>query len=146
MKKGVKEERLVEDLFIPLAKENKLDETRVAALWRLAFEFHFDWMLLPRLLWERVPEQFRNKVIELFLASPKAINDYERRQLEIFTEDYWTFNDFSTTDNVGKTALKMILGKMEDMPSTRHTAMFKFIKEYDHSATKFHEMTKTITT
>ncbi len=145
LKKGVKEERLIDELFIPLAKENRLDEKRMAALWQMAFEFHFDWMLFPRQQWERVPLNLRDKVIDFFLSSPKAINDYERRQLEIFTEDYWNFNDFSTTDNVGKMALKMILGKMGDTPSARHTAMHKFIKEYDHSATKFHEMTKTIT-
>lgn len=145
LKKGVREERLIDELFIPLAEENKLDEKTMAALWQMAFEFHFDWMLLPRQQWEKVPLDQRDKVIEFFLTTPKAINDYERRQLEIFTEDYWNFNDFSTTDKVGKTALKMILEKMGDTPAARHTAMVKFIRDYDHSATKFHEMTKTIT-
>jgi len=145
LKKGVREERLVEELFIPLAKESKLDEKTMVALWQMAFEFHFDWMLLPRQQWGKVPLNLRDIVIDFFLSTPKAINDYERRQLEIFTEDYWNFNDYSTTDSVGKTALQMILGKIGDTPAARHTAMFKFVKEYDHSATKFHEMTKTIT-
>lgn len=111
----------------------------------MAFEFHFDWMLLPRKQWETVPANMRDMVKELFLTTPKAVNEYEKRQLEIFVDDYWDFNDYSTTDEIGKTALKMILGQTGDTPSARHAAMVKFIRDYDHSAVKFHEMTKTIT-
>ncbi|MBD5427330.1 MAG: hypothetical protein HDR38_07270 [Treponema sp.] len=145
IKRGVKDERLINELFIPLAKKGRTDNKTMKALWRLAFEFHFDWMLLPRSQWEKVSLNMRDMVKELFLTTPKAVNEYEKRQLEIFVDEYWDFNDYSTTDEVGKTALKMILGQTGDTPSARHTAMFKFIRDYDHSTVKFHEMTKTIT-
>ena len=145
IKRGVKDERLIEELFVPLANKGKTDKKTMEALWRLAFEFHFDWMLLPRKQWETVPANMRDMVKELFLTTPKAVNEYEKRQLEIFVDDYWDFNDYSTTDEIGKTALKMILGQTGDTPSARHAAMVKFIRDYDHSAVKFHEMTKTIT-
>lgn len=144
LKKAVKEERLVDELFIPLASNNKLDKDTIDQLWRLAFEFHFDWMLLPRAIWERVPYNLRDNVRALFLSTPKATNEYEWRQLEIFVDDYWDFTDFSTDERIGKTALKMILGQAGDTAKARHDAMIEIIRDYDHSAVKFHEMTKTI--
>lgn len=144
LKKAVKDERLVDELFIPLVTQNKLDKDTIDQLWRLAFEFHFDWMLLPRAIWERVPDDLRDNVRELFLSTPKATNEYEQRQLEIFVDDYWEFTDFSTDDRIGKMALKMILGQVGDTAKARHDAMIEIIRDYDHSAVKFHEMTKTI--
>lgn len=144
LKKAVKDERLVDELFIPLATQNKLDKDTIDQLWRLAFEFHFDWMLLPRAIWERVPDNLRDNVRELFLSTPKVTNEYEQRQLEIFVDDYWEFTDFSTDDRIGKMALKMILGQAGDTAKARHDAMIEIIRDYDHSAVKFHEMTKTI--
>lgn len=144
LKLGVKKERLIEELFIPLAKSGKLDNNTYIQLWRLAFEFHFDWLLLPRQQWEKVSEQYRPKIIEFFLLTPKATNEYERRQLEIFLEDYWYFNDFTTEDKVCVKALKMILGTTTDSPIARHTAMKEIIEEFDKSTVKFHEMTKIL--
>lgn len=144
LKLGVKKESLIKDLFIPLAQSGQLNNATYIQLWRLAFEFHFDWLLLPRQQWEEVPEKYRPQIIELFLSTPKATNEYERRQLEIFLADYWIFNDFTTDDKVGAKALKMILGTAANTPATRHSTMKEFIEEFDKSTVKFHEMTKII--
>lgn len=144
LKLGVKKESLIKDLFIPLAQSGQLNNVTYIQLWRLAFEFHFDWLLLPRQQWEEVPVQYRPQIIELFLSTPKATNEYERRQLEIFLEDYWDFNDFTTIDKVAVKALKMILGTAANTPVTRHSVMKELIEEFDKSTVKFHEMTKIL--
>lgn len=144
LKQAVRKESLIDELIIPLIQKGTFDSEVKKELWRLAFEFHFDWMLLPRSSWEKVPMEMREDVNQLFLSSPKAVNEYERRQLDVFVENYWDFTDFSTTDNFGKKALRMILGQTGETAKERHDAMLGFINEYDHSPVKFHEMTKII--
>lgn len=135
---------IVKDLILPLIEADEMNETVISALWRLAFEFHFDWMLLPRTLWQTVPENLRPAVIELFLSSPKAINQHERRQLEAFADEYWTFNDYTTDNPMAKKALQLILGEYQFSPTSGHAEQRGFMREFDQSPVKYHEMTKII--
>lgn len=66
LKIGVKKESLIKDLFIPLAQSGMLNNVTYIQLWRLAFEFHFDWLLLPRQQWEEMPEQYRPQIIDFY--------------------------------------------------------------------------------
>lgn len=138
MKMAVKNGELIEKLFIPLVENDKLTKENIKELWRLAFEFHFDWMLLPRTQWGAVPKKWRAKIFDVFRNTPKAVNEMEQRRLEQFLESYWDFNDFTTDNPIAKTALQCILGTIK-LRDPR-----QFIKEFDKSAIKFHEMTKTL--
>ena len=136
--------RIVADLILPLLEADEMDEETKKGLWRLAFEFHFDWMLLPRAIWQSVPEKYRGRVNELFLSSPKAINQHEQRQLESFVDDYWTFNSYSTDNPTARKALQLILGEYKFPSAAGYAEQKGFMHEFDYCPVKYHEMTKVL--
>ncbi|MCF0185607.1 MAG: hypothetical protein HUJ98_03850, partial [Bacteroidaceae bacterium] len=119
LRKAAAREILIKELFVPLMKEQNynLFEQDTNALYRLAREFHFDWMLLARDKWEdgissiNVDDKEKaKKAIEAFFkCSPKITDDKERFYLSEFLDKYWEFQQ-PTGDDISTTALNMILG------------------------------------
>lgn len=135
IRKSVRNGTLIQDLINPLLEEGVMTREIIEELWRLAFEFHFDWMLLPREQWEHIASTNRDFVKLIFLHHPKAF-ERDINFIEEFSEKYWNFKDFSTTDPIAAKALKMILGTYTEKDPRQ------FMKEFVGSHTIFHEMTK----
>ena len=142
--------RMVEDLLIPLIEKNALDEDTIKELYQLALEFHFDWMLLERNKYltaiedknEEIQETIKADIIAFFRNTPKCTGVDERNSLDDFLERYWTFTKCTSTNKLGQTAAKLILGDPEALG--RNGNMDTFLEQYDSCRYKFSELSKTI--
>lgn len=141
---------MVEDLLVPLIEEGLLDDDAAEELYRLAREFHFDWMLLDRNKYlsalegknEEAKETIKDGIIAFFRNTPKCTGVDERNALNDFLERYWTFTKNTSTDKLGQTAAKLILGDPEALG--RDGNMDVFLEQYDGCRYKFSALSKTI--
>lgn len=142
--------RMVSDLLVPILRksEGQLDDETVSELYRLAYEFHFDWMLLDRYKYlsaienEDDKEHLKAGIIDFFSRTPKCTSMDEHTSLDDFLTRYWMFTRYTATDKIGVTALKLILGDPEALG--RNGDMDKLLEAYDNCRYKFSEMSKTI--
>ena len=141
---------MVEDLLIPLIEVEGLDDDTTMELYRMAREFHFDWMLLDRNKYlsaiedkdEETQETIKAGIIALFRSTPKCTGVDERNSLDDFLERYWTFTKNTSTDKLGQTAAKLILGDPEALG--RNGSMDAFLEQFDSCRYKYSELSKTI--
>lgn len=72
---------------------NKDKRCDFEALWRLADEFIFDWMLLPRSVWEECTgnDSQKKKSVEMLFGQRPDMHGSELAQLGQFVKSYWTF-------------------------------------------------------
>ena len=131
---------LIEKLILPLLESGELTDSIIKDLWRMAFEFHFDWMLLPRAQCQTIPQDKKEFVEKLFLSTPKAKSEQEKNRLQEFVRNYWNFGGYTGEDVLIRRAFNMMLGNNDRPVDPR-----EFLKEFDNSPFKYHEMTKVIT-
>lgn len=144
----------IRDIWLPLLKkrEYKLTQADIGHLYLFALQFHFDWMLLPRDLWQAQIEEAaesedeKEKIIQaladFFCQTPKATDERERVSLRDFVKRYWTFDGYPKVDAVAETALKLILDKPDAL--VKMGDLKEFLKIYDECRFKYIEMSKAI--
>lgn len=144
----------IRDIWLPLLKkrEYKLTQADIGHLYLFALQFHFDWMLLPRDLWQTQIEEAaesedeKEKIIQaladFFCQTPKATDERERVSLRDFVKRYWTFDGYPKVDAVAETALKLILDKPDAL--VKMGDLKEFLKIYDECRFKYIEMSKAI--
>ena len=144
----------IRDIWLPLLKkrEYQLTQADIEHLCLFALQFHFDWMLLPRELWQiqiaeaagsdGEIEEIRQAVTDFFCQTPKATDERERMSLRDFVKRFWTFDNYPKIDYIAEAALKLIMGK----PDARMKAgdLKEFLKIYDECRFKFIEMSKAV--
>lgn len=143
---------MVSDLLIPLLKESDghLDKEAVSELYRLAYEFHFDWMLLGREQYlsaieaedDETKEQIKSAIIDFFHKTPKCIGIDERNALDDFLSRYWDFTKSTSTEKIGVAAAKLILNDPDALK--RYNNIEDFLEQYDACRYKFSELSKTL--
>ena len=144
----------IKDIWLPLLKkrEYNLTQADIGHLYLFALQFHFDWMLLPRDLWQAQIEEAaesedeKKKIIQaladFFCQTPKATDERERVSLRDFVKRYWTFDGYPKVDAVAETALKLILDKPDAL--MKMGDLKEFLKIYDECRFKYIEMSKVI--
>ena len=144
----------IKDIWLPLLKkrEYNLTQADIGHLYLFALQFHFDWMLLPRDLWQAQIEEAaesedeKEKIIQaladFFCQTPKATDERERVSLRDFVKRYWTFDGYPKVDAVAETALKLILDKPDAL--MKMGDLKEFLKIYDECRFKYIEMSKVI--
>lgn len=144
----------IKDIWLPLLKkrEYNLTQADIGHLYLFALQFHFDWMLLPRDLWQAQIEEAaesedeKEKIIQaladFFCQTPKATDERERVSLRDFVKRYWTFDGYPKVDAVAETALKLILDKPDAL--MKMGDLKEFLKIYDECRFKYIEMSKAI--
>lgn len=144
----------IKDIWLPLLKkrEYNLTQADIGHLYLFALQFHFDWMLLPRDLWQAQIEEAaesedeKEKIIQaladFFCQTPKATDERERVSLRDFVKRYWTFDGYPKVDAVAETALKLILDKPDALMNMGD--LKEFLKIYDECRFKYIEMSKVI--
>ena len=144
----------VKDILLPLMRKRQwqLTDNDVENLYRFAMQFHFDWMLLPREMWqqqiaeaadsEEEREAMAHAVTDFFRKTPKATDERERTSLADFVKRYWTFDNYPEIEKVAQTALNLIMDKPDALLKVGD--MRDFLKIYDEYAFKFIEMSKAI--
>lgn len=144
----------IKDIWLPLLKkrEYNLTQADIGHLYLFALQFHFDWMLLPRDLWQAQIEEAaesedeKEKIIQaladFFCQTPKATDERERVSLRDFVKRYWTFDGYPKVDAVAETALKLILDKPDALMNMGD--LKEFLKIYDECRFKYIEMSKAI--
>ena len=144
----------IRDIWLPLLKKHEYNLTKadIGHLYLFALQFHFDWMLLPRDLWQTQIEETsesedeKEKIIQaladFFCQTPKATDERERVSLRDFVKRYWTFDGYPKVDAVAETALKLILDKPDAL--MKMGDLKEFLKIYDECRFKYIEMSKTI--
>lgn len=144
----------IKDIWLPLLKkrEYNLTQADIGHLYLFALQFHFDWMLLPRELWQAQIEEAaesedeKEKIIQaladFFCQTPKATDERERVSLRDFVKRYWTFDGYPKVDAVAETALKLILDKPDAL--MKMGDLKEFLKIYDECRFKYIEMSKAI--
>lgn len=144
----------IKDIWLPLLKkrEYNLTQADIGHLYLFALQFHFDWMLLPRDLWQAQIEEAaesedeKEKIIQaladFFYQTPKATDERERVSLRDFVKRYWTFDGYPKVDAVAETALKLILDKPDAL--MKMGDLKEFLKIYDECRFKYIEMSKAI--
>ena len=144
----------IKDIWLPLLKkrEYNLTQADIGHLYLFALQFHFDWMLLPRDLWQAQIEEAaesedeKEKIIQaladFFCQTPKATDERERVSLRDFVKRYWTFDSYPKVDAVAETALKLILDKPDAL--MKMGDLKEFLKIYDECRFKYIEMSKAI--
>ena len=144
----------IKDIWLPLLKkrEYNLTQADIGHLYLFALQFHFDWMLLPRDLWQAQIEEAaesedeKEKIIQaladFFCQTPKATDERERVSLRDFVKRYWTFDGYPKVDTVAETALKLILDKPDAL--MKMGDLKEFLKIYDECRFKYIEMSKAI--
>lgn len=144
----------IKDIWLPLLKkrEYNLTQADIGHLYLFALQFHFDWMLLPRDLWQAQIEEAaesedeKEKIIQaladFFCQTPKATDEKERVSLRDFVKRYWTFDGYPKVDAVAETALKLILDKPDAL--MKMGDLKEFLKIYDECRFKYIEMSKAI--
>ncbi|WP_148296605.1 hypothetical protein [Phocaeicola paurosaccharolyticus] len=156
MLKTISSRNQIKDIILPLiVKRNyELTDKDVKNLYRFAIQFHFDWMLLPRDLWNDQIEQFtkvgeqrallKDAIIRFFRTTPKCTDEREAACLKEFLSIYWTFNSYpNELDNVAKAALNLIKDNPDAL--TRFNSLKDFLIPYDECRYKYSEMCKAIT-
>ena len=145
----------IQDVFLPLMKKRdyQLTDADIDNLCRFAIQFHFDWMLLPRVSWRTAIESFastdeeqeelKNQIMEFFVKTPKSSDEREQAHLKDFLKRYWTFNAYPKIDDVAEKATKLILNTPNALGNQ---SMRDFLKIYDDCRFKFIEMSKVIVT
>lgn len=146
----------VKDILLPLMRKRQwqLTDNDVENLYRFAMQFHFDWMLLPREMWqqqiaeaadsEEEREAMAHAVTDFFRKTPKATDERERTSLADFVKRYWTFDNYPEIEPVAQTALNLIMDKPDALLKLKLGDMRDFLKIYDEYAFKFIEMSKAI--
>lgn len=141
-------------IWLPLLKKRNYNLTKadIGHLYLFALQFHFDWMLLPRDLWQTQIEEAaesedeKEKIIQaladFFYQTPKATDERERVSLRDFVKRYWTFDSYPKVDAVAETALKLILDKPDAL--MKMGDLKEFLKIYDECRFKYIEMSKAI--
>jgi hypothetical protein len=150
----VSKRRQIQEILFPLLQERRyqLTEEDVEQLYKFAVHFHFDWMLLPRDLWnqaiasatedEAEQQQIRTAVETFFCRTPKCTDEREQLCLQRFVKKYWTFDAYPKIDEVAERALRLI---KNDPDALNKVGMLKeFLKQYDECRFKFIEMDKAI--
>ena len=144
----------IKDILLPLiVKRNyMLTDDDINNLYLFAIQFHFDWMLLPREVWEKqisefatdnnVRQQLTDALINFFLQTPKCTDERERACLKEFLNVYWTFNAYPRINDIAEKALNLILNKPDALG--RIPELKNFLKIYDECRFKFIEMSKAI--
>ena len=144
----------IKDIWLPLLKKREYNLTKadIGHLYLFALQFHFDWMLLPRDLWQTQIEETsesedeKEKIIQaladFFCQTPKATDERERVSLRDFVKRYWTFDGYPKVDAVAETALKLILDKPDAL--MKMGDLKEFLKIYDECRFKYIEMSKAI--
>lgn len=144
----------IRDIWLPLLKKRDYNLTKadIGHLYLFALQFHFDWMLLPRDLWQMQIEEAaesedeKEKIIQaladFFYQTPKATDERERVSLRDFVKRYWTFDGYPKVDAVAETALKLILDKPDAL--MKMGDLKEFLKIYDECRFKYIEMSKAI--
>ena len=144
----------IKDIWLPLLKKRDYNLTKadIGHLYLFALQFHFDWMLLPRDLWQAQIEEAaesedeKEKIIQaladFFCQTPKATDERERVSLRDFVKRYWTFDGYPKVDAVAETALKLILDKPDAL--MKMGDLKEFLKIYDECRFKYIEMSKAI--
>ena len=144
----------IQDIFLPLMKKRnyQLTEEDIDNLYRFAMQFHFDWMLLPRVSWkasieagaatDEEQEELKKHVTDFFAKTPKCSDERELAQLKDFLKRYWTFNGHPNLADVAEKAVKLIL---DDPDALGNQEMREFLKHYDDCRFKFIEMSKVVT-
>lgn len=144
----------IRDIWLPLLKKREYNLTKadIGHLYLFALQFHFDWMLLPRDLWQTQIEETsesedeKEKIIQaladFFCQTPKATDERERVSLRDFVKRYWTFDGYPKVDAVAETALKLILDKPDAL--MKMGDLKEFLKIYDECRFKYIEMSKAI--
>ena len=142
----------IRDIWLPLLKkrEYKFTQADIEHLYLFALQFHFDWMLLPRELWQiqiaetagsdGEQEEIRQAVTDFFCQAPKATDERERMSLRDFVKRFWTFDNYPKIDYIAEAALKLIMGKPDARMKTGD--LKEFLKIYDECRFKFIEMSK----
>jgi hypothetical protein len=130
----------------------QLTEEDIDNLYRFAMQFHFDWMLLPRVSWkasieagaatDEEQEELKKHVTDFFAKTPKCSDERELAQLKDFLKRYWTFNGHPNLADVAEKAVKLIL---DDPDALGNQEMREFLKHYDDCRFKFIEMSKVVT-
>lgn len=153
MREVAAERRMVADILLPLLQERKgaLTGKDKADLYRFAYEFHFDWMLLGRTSYimaiddaasnDEEKQQLRRWTEAFFLSTPKCYGERELDSLKEFLQEYWTFNKFSTQEPLAIKALSYILGDVDKVLG-RNETWEDFLREYDACRYKFAEMSR----
>lgn len=145
----------IKDILLPLMQRRnyKLTPEDTARLYTLALHFHFDWMLLPRKLWQKGMEaiahdeaerqQMKKAVEAFFCATPKCTDERERQCLKELTGQYWTFTAWPKVDEVADRALRLI----QDQPDAlgKLPSLKDFLRQYDSCPYKFGGMSRVIT-
>lgn len=154
MRKVAKDGTMIQDIVLPLIakREGNLTDDDLAALYRFAAEFHFDWMLLPREKWqtaiasiahdEEENEKLKIIVTDFFSKTPKCTHEQERIALKDMLNRYWSFNRHTASEPVAVKAIKMILGDQDCL--SRNETWEEFLKAYDTCRYKFVEMSKIL--
>lgn len=144
----------IRDIWLPLLKkrEYKFTKADIEHLHLFGFQFHFDWMLLPRDQWltqiedavktEDEKENIIQAVIDFFCQTPKATDEREKVCLRDFVKRYWTFDNYPKVDAVAETALKLIMDKPDAL--MKMGDLKEFLKIYDECRFKFIEMSKAV--
>lgn len=143
----------IKDIFLPLMRKRnyQFTDADIDNLYRFAMQFHFDWMLLPRELWENEIETFaatdderktiKEKVIEFFQRTPKITDEREELHLKDFLRRYWAFDVWPKVEDIAEKALKLI---KNDGEALGNLEMRDFLKQYDECRYKFIEMCKVV--
>lgn len=144
----------IKEILIPLMKKRdfKLTEEDIENLYRFAMQFHFDWMLLPRCLWQTEIENvsisdeeqdlIKKAIMDFFFATPKATDSRERDCLSQFLNKYWEFSLYPKIDEVAEKAIRLILNDPEALG--KNGDLKNLLKEYDDCRFKFIEMSKVL--
>ena len=152
--KVVKSNNQIKDILFPLMKkrEFKLTDSDISNLYRFAVQFHFDWMLLPRILWVSSIEKFaqdehsrqycQKAVLDFFSKTPKCTDNKEKTCLSEFLKIYWSFNSYPKVDDIVEKSLQLILDKSDALG--KYDNMKDFLKVYDPCRYKFSEMSRAI--
>lgn len=154
LRRAVYRRSQVRDIIIPLIRKRdcRLTPEDKEYLYRFAVHFHFDWMLLPRELWQteignaastdEERERLWAAVMDFFASTPKATDERERLCLAEFLEkSYRTFGSYPQVDRVAEAALRLILN---DPDATGREGMRDFLKKYDSCRYKFSDMSRAI--
>lgn len=152
--KVVKSNSQIKDILFPLMKkrEFKLTDSDISNLYRFAVQFHFDWMLLPRILWVSSIEKFaqdehsrqscQKAVLDFFSKTPKCTDNKEKTCLSEFLKIYWSFDSYPKVDDIAEKSLQLILDKSDALG--KYDNMKDFLKVYDPCRYKFSEMSRAI--
>lgn len=103
-----------------MRRQQSFTRKQASYLHRFANEFLFDWMLLPRQIWENQSNYDDRKNIDLlFRSSPYAQNQRERAYLDAIVNMYWSLPSttswrFKRSSHSANIALRLMKGDDND--------------------------------